>query len=539
MSDSILNLILRLRKQGGGAAEAAADLDKLKKKSDETKSGLGGMVNGLADVQAGFNMVSQVVAVAGQAFDATVGKAANWGDEMGDLAQLTGTGVKATSEFAATMELLGIKSGDLTKTIKAFTSQGLQPTMENIKRLAAEYQAIQDPVEKNAYLFKNFGKQAGDVAEVLGKSTEELEAFTEAARTSGKVIDEETAEAAEKLNVQLAKLQQRAEGFGIAVGNFVIPSVVGLFEGFDQLTAAAQSGEVSWLEYANRLAAVATGHGTAATLTAGLTDKTIELTDETEALREANRLLGETTQTATLILGDWTTAQEDADIAAWGLADAMDNENRIAAGLSAGLGELTKQTLFNQAAAGLDSLAALELARTMGLVDEEAYSAATKVEELRQKYDTNRDGAISAAEGAAQYAREVANLAREMGTIPTNINTVISVTKVGDENFGGYVAPAGSGKPPAVGLEEGVKIGGANGLDMIVPPGYPNDSFPVWAQSGERVTITPAGQTTNMGGVTIVIQGVTDPEANARAMARILAQQARGLTQSGAALMGG
>lgn len=538
-TESILSLILRLRKQGGGDKEVAEALDKLKKKSEETKGAFGGLSTGMADVKATFDLAAQAWGAAAKVLDVTVVAAANWGDEMGDLAQLTGTGVKATSEFAATMELLGIKSGDLTKTIKAFTSQGLQPTMENIKRLAAEYQAIQDPVEKNAFLFKNFGKQAGDVAEVLGKSTEELEAFTEAARTSGKVIDEETAEAAEKLNVQLAKLQQRAEGFGIAVGNFVIPSVVGLFEGFDQLTAAAQSGEVSWLEYANRLAAVATGHGTAATLTAGLTDKTIELTDETEALREANRLLGETTQTATLILGDWTTAQEDADIAAWGLADAMDNENRIAAGLSAGLGELTKQTLFNQAAAGLDSLAALDLARSMGLIDEEAYAAGTAVEELRQKYDTNKDGAISAAEGASQFAREAANLARELNLIPTNINTTISVTKIGDENFGGWTAPAGSGKPPAVGLEEGVKIGGANGLDMIVPPGYPNDSFPVWAQSGERVTITPAGQTTNMGGVTINVSGAGDPQAVAREVSRLLAAQARGLTQSGAALMGG
>lgn len=39
-----------------------------------------------------------------------------------------------------------------------------------------------------------------------------------------------------------------------------------------------------------------------------------------------------------------------------------------------------------------------------------------------------------------------------------------------------------------------VGIGGANGLDMVVPAGYPNDSFPIRAQSGEHVQITPAGQ---------------------------------------------
>jgi hypothetical protein len=33
--------------------------------------------------------------------------------------------------------------------------------------------------------------------------------------------------------------------------------------------------------------------------------------------------------------------------------------------------------------------------------------------------------------------------------------------------------------------------GGANGLDFVVPPGFPNDSFPFRAQSGERVQVTP------------------------------------------------
>jgi len=39
-------------------------------------------------------------------------------------------------------------------------------------------------------------------------------------------------------------------------------------------------------------------------------------------------------------------------------------------------------------------------------------------------------------------------------------------------------------------------IGGANGLDFMVPSGFPNDSFgPIFAQSGERVRVeTPEQQ---------------------------------------------
>lgn len=36
--------------------------------------------------------------------------------------------------------------------------------------------------------------------------------------------------------------------------------------------------------------------------------------------------------------------------------------------------------------------------------------------------------------------------------------------------------------------------GGAKGLDFVVPPGYPHDSFPFRAQSGERVTVMPKSQ---------------------------------------------
>ena len=40
-------------------------------------------------------------------------------------------------------------------------------------------------------------------------------------------------------------------------------------------------------------------------------------------------------------------------------------------------------------------------------------------------------------------------------------------------------------------------IGLHNGGDFIVPPGYPNDSFPIMVESGERVQVTPSSETGN------------------------------------------
>jgi hypothetical protein len=44
--------------------------------------------------------------------------------------------------------------------------------------------------------------------------------------------------------------------------------------------------------------------------------------------------------------------------------------------------------------------------------------------------------------------------------------------------------------------------GGANGLDFTVPPGYPNDSYPMRVQSGEHVVVTPAGEASKSAGNT-------------------------------------
>jgi hypothetical protein len=50
--------------------------------------------------------------------------------------------------------------------------------------------------------------------------------------------------------------------------------------------------------------------------------------------------------------------------------------------------------------------------------------------------------------------------------------------------------------------------GGATGLDMIVPSGYPNDSYPIWTTSGERVTVETKEQQKRGGGGDTYIMNV-------------------------------
>jgi hypothetical protein len=67
----------------------------------------------------------------------------------------------------------------------------------------------------------------------------------------------------------------------------------------------------------------------------------------------------------------------------------------------------TAQMIYQQAAAGLDSAAALGLARAMGVISETDYTVATAVGALRVEFDTNKDGMISAKEAAQGYTKAV------------------------------------------------------------------------------------------------------------------------------------
>jgi len=75
---------------------------------------------------------------------------------------------------------------------------------------------------------------------------------------------------------------------------------------------------------------------------------------------------------------------------------------------AAALAEATAQMIYQQAAAGLDAGASLELARAMGILSEQDYAVSKTLQDLRMSFDENADGMIIASEGAREFAGQVA-----------------------------------------------------------------------------------------------------------------------------------
>ncbi len=140
--------------------------------------------------------------------------------------------------------------------------------------------------------------------------------------------------------------------------------------------------------------------GLAAGLAGDVQDAMLEYSETmTDLVTEADQLNAELADATTQYGANSTQVAELT-------AKLAENE---AAQLKAGeaMRQATAEMIYQQASAGLDTQASLELARAMGLLSEQDYVVASSLEALRQLYDANRDGAISAGEGASQFATDV------------------------------------------------------------------------------------------------------------------------------------
>jgi hypothetical protein len=114
-------------------------------------------------------------------------------------------------------------------------------------------------------------------------------------------------------------------------------------------------------------------------------------------------------------------------------------------------------------------------------------------------------------DGMISSANSTQTLLDKFGAFPEEVGTRVKLDTSEAESrlssLEARLAGLGSGGAPGTasgGYQANPDMPGqgpgfASGADFIVPPGYPNDSYPMRVQSGEHVKVTPAGQQTRGG----------------------------------------
>lgn len=402
-----------------------------------------------------------------------------------DLSRSLGIGTEEASKLLQITDDLEISQSALETGMKNALRQGIAPNIEGMKDLAREYQSLQTPAEKAAFALETFGKNGLQMAKILEKTPDQIDAMAKALEGSSLIMSEDAVQAAKENRLALDEMKDAYEEMSITIGNKAIPKVTEFYkligemasleadtwfqDGADaaanfinvfllgkkpveDLSGAMAIGMGNLREYEGGMRGVA---GAADEAAAANSRVAISIMDATKAAmgREAIDLLTKAYQEGAIaeedyegkltnIMANWLELPGDQIVASLALRDIKEDMDE---GKFSTMGAYDAVMLFGQSLSALDG----------------------KV--VRTEVITKYTGVGATPE----------DWTRSAGYIPPGAPSATSRT-------GTTPRPTGSTRPR--------ERGGQFGLDMDVPAGYPNDSYPIRATSGEHVTITPRGE---------------------------------------------
>jgi len=199
------------------AAEAA-----LGKFSKETKLSL-------TDIKSGFEMAAgtarQVMGTIKEFYDATVTEAVKYSDQVRDLGRSIGASAEEASMLIQAADDVFISYETMTSAMEAAIRKGVNPSIDGIGRLADQYNAIQDPIERTKFLMDNFGRSGADLAPLMEKGAQGIRDLGQAAKDAGLVLDQSTVDAALRYKEAQDQLRDSTQAVTITIGNEFIPAL--------------------------------------------------------------------------------------------------------------------------------------------------------------------------------------------------------------------------------------------------------------------------------------------------------------------------
>jgi len=425
-------------------AQAKAALGSL----DKSMAGVSTGVKGVNASMLNFNMAMQagqtVLQIAKAAYTATAGAAIDYAAQVRDLNRVTGAGAEETSRLIQVADDMTISYGDLEQAARIASKNGIEFTTESLGRLSDQYLALNPGQERAAFLIETFGKNGLEMGKLMELGSKGIETAS-GAIDRNLVLTESAVQAARNFEIAEDNLSDAVLGVKISIGNALIPVLVTAANAtltlltstkqldalFKQHAADVRKSSSSWEEYAAEIirSGVESGQFTGAQvrMARAFADGTLVLSEHKDRVNELMVAVGGESEAAynnAEANGMLDRTQEMVRDGAGEMSDAMtgaaDNINAISlSDVTSMFGELTKELIFNKAAANLDAEAALALASGMGLVEPATRAAIERINTLTDKYDANRDGAIDAGEASNGYTREILGMSEAALTAGT------------------------------------------------------------------------------------------------------------------------
>jgi len=419
-------LLLTIRQIGAGdiadsLENVAGELDNLEKSqegvnkiSDKAVDANKEQKKSLLEVNAALDLFGKGLNIAKEFAQQAIGDTLAYAKSVRDLSTNIGIGVEETSKIIQAADDYGIGVGEVTSALQMMTKRGIAPSIDKLAEMADQFVAIQDPVKRAEAMTEAFGRSWTTLTPLLKEGGAALKASADEAEKMGLVLSDKDVKAARQLEINIDNLNDKVEALKLKVGNALIPVLNDAATGFDFLTEAVGKASTKEEEYRQAIIALTLRFGA----------ESDEVKNAAQAMTEylgASKAAADGTQAmADVLYGEYIpamaqseklTSQQVTGMQALATANQtggpiqaeynkwLHDEANAAAAAALSMKELTTQTIFNTAAAGLDANQALVLAEKMGLVDKAALGAAKAIDaqklKLKSGLSTNDDYAAS------------------------------------------------------------------------------------------------------------------------------------------------
>jgi hypothetical protein len=444
--------------------EIYADSSKLNKGLTDSKSTMGQFsdkfkkVTGISiDAAGAFMLAATAVKKFIDYVRSSVDATDAYVSSMTDMSRMTGINIEDMSRLAQAADDLFISQEQLNTALTAAGRKGIDTSIEGLKDLSRQYLALGSASEKAKFLAENFGRSGMAMGKLLEVGADGIDAAT-AAIADNLVVTKEAQQVTYAYKRSVDAVEDSVKGMAYTMGQDAMPILTDFNIVLAYITDQASKADVNLFKLGTT-ALTGLGFNLLSELVSKFADKIMELNPDLLANVDAsNSLAGANSEVYDSYQNLLPTVEQFMDLQGQS-ADAVEEatrrivlsllEERLAAD-----GELTT--------AEINYL--LQLGEQWGIYSEQAVADAQAV------------------------LSEVDALAEAYSSIPSQVTTTITTI---------YKT---IGKPENTQLkntstQDQIKLtspgfqGGASGLDMVVPPGYPNDSFLIAASSGENVDI--------------------------------------------------
>lgn len=169
-----------------------------------------------------------------------------YSNQIQDISRLTGESAEDMSRLVQVGDDVRLTYDQMKTSMQIASRQGIDVSIDGIKRLSAEYLDLEPGLERTQFLLKTFGRSGAEMGRLLEMGADGIDKAT-AAVQAGLVMDEKAIAKAEKLRLAKDALSDSATALGNQLAGALVPALAWVVDGLVDVIGAGERF-IEWIK---------------------------------------------------------------------------------------------------------------------------------------------------------------------------------------------------------------------------------------------------------------------------------------------------